>query len=304
MSVSIKYLKRKEIDVEKWDECITRASAGLIYANSYYLDAVCTNWDAIIINDYETVMPLPWRKKYGIRYIYQSAFIQRLGIFGNPDHYDLDIIYKEAFKHFSFVHYNVSANNAFANFQVKKNQNFFIDLNKSYREIRLAYSKECLLNIKKAEARGCYFTDEISEIEVINNYQTAYGFKNKNIKERDYIQFLNLLQKAKQKNAVQLLGVKDGNGVTIYSAAIFKDTKRIYYILGAPTKEGREKRATYFFIDYVLKLNAGSLLQFDFEGSDIPNVAAFYKKFGPMTEWYYEVKLIPLLSNIIIRNRN
>ncbi len=146
---SIRFLSRKEIDIVKWDNCIERASNGLIYAYSYYLDAQCTNWDAIVINDYETVVPLPWRKKYGMRYVYQSAFIQRLGIFGNSLVNETDIIYRQAWKHFSFVHYNVSEYVALAKIKLKQRQNFVIDLSKSYKEIQLSYSKDCLLNIKK-----------------------------------------------------------------------------------------------------------------------------------------------------------
>jgi hypothetical protein len=41
------------------------------------------NWDALIMNDYETVMPLTWNKKYGIYYLYQPFFVAHLGVFGN-----------------------------------------------------------------------------------------------------------------------------------------------------------------------------------------------------------------------------
>ena len=291
---SIQFLSRKEIDIVKWDNCIERASNGLIYAYSYYLDALCTNWDAIVINDYETVVPLPWRKKYVLRYVYQPVFIQRLGIFGNSLADATEVVYKRAWKHFSFVHYNVSEHISFPKIKLKQRKTFLIDLNKSYKQIQLSYTKDCILNIKKAQTRGCYFTNDISEMELLNNYQKAYGFKNKNIKHKDYELFSNLLQEAKKRNAVELLGVKNKDAVVIYSAAIFKDNKRLYYILGAPTDEGRQKRATYSFIDHLLKLNAGKLLYFDFEGSDISNVEAFYKKFGPQTEFYFEVKAIPL----------
>ena len=64
-SYQIEYLTRDKIDINKWDECVNKASNGVIYARSIYLDKVCTNWDALVINNYELVMPLPWRKKWG-----------------------------------------------------------------------------------------------------------------------------------------------------------------------------------------------------------------------------------------------
>ena len=121
-SPSIQFFTRKEIDIQKWNECIDNAANGLIYAYSYYLDAVCNNWDAIVINNYEAVMPLPWRKKYGLRYVYQAAFIQRLGIFGNNFLHSIDLVYKKAEKHFSFLHYNISEHVEFPKIHLKEKQ--------------------------------------------------------------------------------------------------------------------------------------------------------------------------------------
>ena len=295
-SPSIQFLTRKEINIEKWNECIDNAPNGLVYAYSYYLDAMCNNWDAIILNNYEAVMPLPWRKKYGLRYVHQVAFIQRLGIFGNNFFGTIDLIYKEAGKHFSFLHYNISEQVAIPKINLKKKQNFIIDLDNPYQKIKSSFDTDCIRNIKKAEERGCSFTNEISPDNVIHNFRAAYGLKNSNLKDDDYQRFINLLKEAKNRNTVDLSGVKNQDGLVIYSAAIFKDNKRLYYILGAPTDEGRQKRATYFFIDHLIKLNAEKNLLFDFEGSDIPSVEAFYKKFGPQTEFYYELKTRPHLQ--------
>ena len=39
-------------------------------------------WDALVLNDYEAVMPLTWNKKYGIAYLYQPFLTAQLGVFG------------------------------------------------------------------------------------------------------------------------------------------------------------------------------------------------------------------------------
>ena len=78
----IKYLQHKEIDKSKWDACISRAPNGLIYPYSFYLDAMAKHWDALVLKDYEAVMPLTWNRKYGFYYLYQPAFTASLGVFG------------------------------------------------------------------------------------------------------------------------------------------------------------------------------------------------------------------------------
>ena len=80
---SFVYVENKNIDKVKWDRCIETAGNGLIYANSFYLDAMAKHWDAIVLNDYEAVMPLTWNKKYGIYYLYQPFLCASLGVFGN-----------------------------------------------------------------------------------------------------------------------------------------------------------------------------------------------------------------------------
>ena len=78
----IKYIPQNEIDKEKWNTCIGNAMNGLIYAYSFYLDHMTKHWDALVLGDYDAVMPLTWNKKYSFYYLYQPAFIASLGVFG------------------------------------------------------------------------------------------------------------------------------------------------------------------------------------------------------------------------------
>ena len=58
----------------------------MVYAFSYYLNSMAKNWDALVLNDYDAVMPLTWNKKYGFYYLYQPFMSASLGVFGNePD---------------------------------------------------------------------------------------------------------------------------------------------------------------------------------------------------------------------------
>jgi hypothetical protein len=80
----IRYLQRREIDPVKWDACIAAAPNGLIYARSFYLDAMTAGqWDALVLDDYRVVMPLTWNRKFGFYYLYQPFCTPCLGIFGN-----------------------------------------------------------------------------------------------------------------------------------------------------------------------------------------------------------------------------
>src|SRR5687768_15177930 len=77
-----RYLRRNEIDDELWNRCIDNASNGLVYAYTFYLDHMSKQWDALVLGNYEAVMPLTWNRKYGINYLYQPAFVAASGVFG------------------------------------------------------------------------------------------------------------------------------------------------------------------------------------------------------------------------------
>ena len=62
----IKFHNRKEIDLEKWNHCISNSNNSNIYFYSCYLDAVTNNWFALIFDDYKALIRRLWRKtKFG-----------------------------------------------------------------------------------------------------------------------------------------------------------------------------------------------------------------------------------------------
>jgi hypothetical protein len=40
----------------------------LVYGCSWFLDTACPGWDALVMDDYRAVMPLPHATKYFIKY--------------------------------------------------------------------------------------------------------------------------------------------------------------------------------------------------------------------------------------------
>jgi hypothetical protein len=286
---SIQYLQRAQIDIVKWDQCIETAPNGLIYGYSFYLDHMAENWDALVLEDYEAVMPLPWKKKWGIRYVYTPMFLQRLGVFGsNIDSSIEQDFYKRAANHFSFIDLMTNASVYGQSWKTRQRNNFIIPINRSYVEIRQHYSAECTKNIRKAVNRNCSFTRDITIGQVIDLFRDAYGHYSPQINDEIYQRLSGLAETAIAHEKLMVCGVKDAKDQTIlFGALIFIFGNRLYYIAGAPTKAGRNARATYYFIDQLLKQFAGNPLVFDFEGSDIPEVAAFYNRFGPQQETYY-----------------
>ena len=290
-STPIQYLRRAKIDVDRWDTCIAHADNSLIYAHAFSLDQMAEHWDALVWGDYEIVMPLPWKQKWGIRYVYTPLFFQRLGIFGkNVDGTHAQAFYQLAARHFSFIDLMADQATTGNSWKIKPRKNFIIPLASPYHTIRERYTDECVKNIRKAESRYCLLTENVSIEQVMSLYRRAYGSYSGHIRNEGYARLRQWAEAAAAKGMLKSWGVVHArDNELLFGALLFQCHRRLYYLLGAPTAAGRQARATYYFIDQVLQRHAGQPLLFDFEGSDIPDVAAFYRRFGPQEEAYYHL---------------
>lgn len=286
---NIRFVKHHNIDKSKWDFCIDMASNGLIYAYSFYLDEVSKNWDALIMNDYEAVMPLTWNRKFGISYLRQPAFTQQLGVFANAkiDHHLLEQFICKASEHFPFIEINLNFANEF-NKNVEKKTNFIIPLNQSFPIIKESFRKDL---VKKATDANLVYEPSENVEEAIRLFKNSYSKRLPNLHENDYKNFLNLCSFLKKKGQVIIRKVKSADAKLLAIAIFFKDEKRIYYLLSTLLDEGRKYDANAFLLHEVIKEFSGQNLLFDFEGSDIPSIKFFFKKFNPLDQPYFFLRI-------------
>jgi hypothetical protein len=289
----IKYITHQNIDKQKWDACIDNAPNGLIYGYSYYLDAMAKHWDALVLNDYEAVMPLTWNKKYSFNYLYQPAFTASLGVFGkNLTEELVGNFIVMARKHFRFIEISLNTGNILAaphGFSALR-CNYVLNLNKNYTELFNGYRDNHKRNINKARQAGCTIKKSIDVDEIINLHkQYLKGASNE--KEEDYINFKKLYNYLKTNNKAETYGVINKNNQMLASCVFFYSHNRAYYILVGNHPDGKIIGASHTLIDAFIKDHAGTELTLDFEGSDISNLAFFYSGFGATEELYPALRI-------------
>lgn len=291
--MQIQYVPYQHIDKAKWDDCIANAANGLIYAQSVYLDAMATRWDALVANDYEWVMPLVWRKKYGIHYLYQPAFTAALGVFGNSITANLvnDFlkVIPSKFKYWDF-YLNHANHFKLADFDLYERMNYVLDLNYSYDDIQRNYRDNIKRNIKKSVQLNCSVKKEIPVEEVIALARLQLDAISR-LPEADYDRFKNLFEQLSGEGKALTYGIYTSTNELIASAVFFKDDKRAYYILVGNHPNGKTIGASHALIDAFIKDHSGSNLLLDFEGSDIHSLAFFYSSFGAKEERYAGIRL-------------
>jgi len=301
MSENYRIEKRATINTKAWDACINNSINKLIYAYSWYLDAMCDNWEALILNDYEAVMPLPIRYKWGIKYVYQPAFIQQLGLFYSKNAvFNCNKIEKILNRNYLYGNFQVNANwkNSTENVIITKH-NMLVPLTNNYDIIFSNYSRDFVRNLKKSSNQPLTYNKSTDFIGLIDRYKHYYGKRFPHIKESDYNKLKYLVENLLNNSGNYMIrSISNDKNEIIAEVLLLMDNNRYYNIMNCVNAEGRKKSANYFLYYNLLKEISGQEKLLDLEGSEIAGIKAFYQNFNPLTESYYVVK-IGLLRGIL-----
>ncbi len=283
------FLKEKEIDSVKWDNCVASSNCELPYAYSYYLRLVCKNWGGLILNNYEAVMPLPFSYKFSLPYIYQPYFTQQLGIFTaqNINEALVQQFINAIPKKFIFVstqlNYKCSPS-AIKMKQIRYRKNFILSLNKPFQEIINKFSENTIRNIKQAEKQNIQLKVNAYRAEVYIQFYKEHNPIDKT-KQTELI-LEKIINTTTENKKGETWSVHNNKGNLLAFAHFLKEKKRIVYIAPASSNEGKKQKAMFFLINEFCKKHSESNLLIDFEGSELTNVARFYEGFGAETEYY------------------
>lgn len=258
-------------------------------------------WDAIILNDYEAVLPLVWKRKWIYKIIYQPFFCQQLGVFSiRPAEYvPTEKMVQSIPSGFRYIHMHLNPDSSVLLPGIKflNRTSFFIRLNKPYYKIYDNYKTDAKKNLAQlSEQDYSYFKSDSPQLAA-DCFFAAYG---KYYKDAEVIKQMitACAVEATQMDMGFTRSIYGPDGELWCSGFFFSSNKTIHYSMAAPTEAGRKAGATHALLDEVLKEFSESELTFDFEGSDIKNVAYFYSKFGPEKYHYYSIEIDKLPAYI------
>lgn len=278
---------------------IADCTAETIYPYSWYLDAVAENWSALVVDDYRYVMPVVWKKKAGMKYVYQPFYTQQLGVFSR-EYVDPELIremLKVLYRKFRFAGMNFNVKNLVGEekpFTVDDKSNYILSLTSDYETHYKSFAANTKRNIKKSleypqELIKHLPVEELVKLKRENDVMKRSG--------EDYSWLISLFETIRQRKAGTIYAMHTEHEVT--AAAFFAFSKsRAIYLLSASSPDGKERRGMFRIIDSFIRDNAGSGRILDFEGSNIPSVARFFGGFGAKPEIYQGVSFSRLPATL------
>lgn len=282
----IRYLTHNQIDTRRWDECIAQSPDGNIYCWSWYLDVVHPDWEALVEDDYATVMPLAGNKKCGINYLFQPFFTQKFGVFSKKEVSEAKIeeilnAIPEKFK--------------FADFRLKgvkgvTHRNIELSLNREYSVLAENYHSNTKRNLAKAKKEGLKVIEDVEPSAIIKLFRQNRGKDIKHWGDKEYERLLELVETAKKHDACLVLGAQNTDNQIVAGAFFMISHNKIVFLFSGSDESNKENHGLAFLLDHIIKKYSNTGYILDFEGSDNDGLARFYKGFGGKENFYTGLK--------------
>ncbi len=291
MSKEIRFLEAQEIETSSWDQLIFDAPNGMIYCYSWYLDMIAPSWGAMVLGNYQAVLPLVYNKKCGIEYIYPPKWAQQMGVISREKTSTqlVESLLRNIPPRFRYISTLLNSSNPPIGYgTIIKHRNCELPLNKDYKELRSNYSSQIKRNIKNAEKNHLqYFENDRPEV-LIDLFRNNKG-KELRLKEADYTSLKHLMYACIHKGVGKVCSVY-GDRNDLQAAAFFLSYfERSIFLFSGLNKYGRETGAMSLLIDRYIAPFSGRGHILDFEGSDNDNLARFYLGFGSEEFTYQQI---------------
>lgn len=273
----IKKLKYKEIDFSRYDKCLERSVQKNRYAKKEVLDLLCESWELLVYGDYEYVMPVPVKKKLGLRIVLMPLFCQQLGVFGPEINEKMELKFlKYLQKNYKIYSYSFNYLNL-AKQNLHRKKNYFIECT-DYQLLRKSYFKGRKSTVKTAQ----YL--QFQEVKA-ENYLNFIGDNFKGLdKKGDMKLFFDYMKFLEAENSLKLFASFKEENLTNIAITIEDDD--CFSLLGLINDDQyRSDNGASFLVDRILKENINKK-SFNFMGGSIRGIEIFFKSFGSVLQEY------------------
>ncbi|MGC5745713.1 hypothetical protein [Chryseobacterium sp. NFX27] len=300
----IRRLKYNEIDFIKYADCLEKSEQRKYSASKFFLDVTTgKQWDLLVYNNYEAVMPVPFILKKGIKIVHNPLICQQLGVFSDKDDKKINGKFLSFLqKNYLVRAYHFNETNSFdSKLKTKKNFLLYPD---EYAKVFAKYSPK-----RKRKLRLDDEVTDNSELKEIH-YKDAEIFIKSNVigldKEEDTDTLLKTLEAFHSSKHLKFLAFYYHHEIT-NMIAVYSDYDTIALLGTFNDKKYIKMAGASTLIDYVIKENIENFI-FDFEGGNLPSIEEFFRGFRPELKPYAVIEnskktLIKDFARFLMRGR-
>lgn len=284
----IHHLRHHEIDKPQWDRLLLACEDRLWYMQSWVLDLCCPEWEALIDDD-GSIMPLIWRRKFGVDYLFQPYAIQQQGVFSPAPNGALGDAFLEAVpKRFRYWDIHLNANmrvHAGRDDRLTTSTNQELHLGQDATALRAGYSQGHRRNLRKCGADPPVITSLLTPEEFVTLFRRTTARRFGSTPEGGLLLLERMIMSAMQRGQCRLFAVRE-SGEVISAVCFMEWEGRSILLKSANSKAGSDRQGMFHLVDRYIAEQAGSGLLLDFAGSNTPSVARFNAGFGARSSVY------------------
>lgn len=295
----LKYIKHQDIDFNKWDQTILNSEIPFVFAQSFYLNATCPLWDALVIGDYESVFPLTYKTKFGYRYLPQPPFTSQLGAYGKVNVEVEQLFNNYILKHFKLIDLELNVTNQLRSEFITPKNTFFIDYKKEYK-----FNQNTKRNISKAIENGFVVeqVDYASIASLSKEHLSPFLEKEVGLTKTTISLLDDLLGNSMTHKVLYTFKVVDKSNSIKALAHFICNGKHALYLKGTNFDKADNSGSMHLIMAHAIDFFKDKALLFDFGGGyNSVGLANFYKGFGgeSMAFSFLQVNKLPWLIKIL-----
>lgn len=295
--IQLQYIKHRDIDFAKWDNTIINSIIPFVFAQSFYLNSTCSNWDALIIGDYESVFPLPLKSKFGYTYLPQPPFTSQLGVYGKVNMEIEQSIYNYVLEHYKLIDLELNVTNKIESEFTSQKNTYTIDYKLGYK-----FNQNTKRNITKAFDNG-FIVKRVNDKHILalsQKFINPFLANEVNLSNETISLLDKLLINAKNEHAIFTFKVIDEENNIKALAHFICNGKHALYLKGTNFDKADNSGSMHLLMKYAIEFFSDKAEIFDFGGGSKQGLANFYMGLGGQAKTYgfLQVNRLPWLIKI------
>lgn len=242
------------------------AAGGPIYSTFDYLTC-CNEWEAVVLEEngsYQLGVPIPYRVRVGIRYVYQSPFICYFIFLSRaqtdsslPEFHDAWLHHVQSFGYVAKYFFCGTPFGELKGYEIIHHGGLKIDLTQGYDNVLKGYAHHRIADLKKAKKSDPTISMTENAEEFFKWHAEISVPKIKSFQPHQLPEMKALWERLSSNGQVEVYFASDNNEM-LCGTLVGKFGATLYSLASFSTERGRKKNGLTLVTDHVLKKYADS----------------------------------------------
>ena len=296
--IEIKHIKHHEIDLKKWDSVVLASQYPFVFAQSFYLNATCPNWEALIIGDYQSIFPLTVKTKWGFTYLPQPPFTSQLGVYGEINLQIEKAFYNYIAQHFKLIDLELNVSHQLKQSTIKPKVTYCINYKNNYQ-----FNQNTKRNISKARQAGFQVlqVENNAILHLTQQYINPFLTSEVGLSPHTVSVLDRLILSAISHQHIVCFKVESVQGELKALVCFICNGKHAFYLKGNNFDKAENTGSMHLLLEHAIHYFSDKSILFDFGGGSKAGIANFYSGFGAelMTYGFLQINRLPWILKLI-----